>query len=202
MNFPRVLTLHTKRSAGGEKLSEETTSLLLDVISLRRRDFAYCKQEIGRKADERHAYAIRSLMQLCNMYHPDRFSYSMFASYFLDETPERERSFFFVANNQWQQQEQQGPRELSSHWRRGSKASISSQGSASSSESSSIYSAGSAASSASSVATPTSYFASDRIDIVRPSTSGGRLEGNSKGAYVPPARRGEDKDITKKTSWR
>ena len=201
MKLHRTLSLHLKRSLAGERLSEEVESLLVDVLLLRRRDFAHCKNTPGLEADEPHAYAIRSLMQLCNMYHPGRYPYEVFAEYILDGTPAQQCDFIFVAKEQ-QKQEQQSPRNLGACWRRGSDASVSSVGSSPSSASSSFYSARSAASSSSSIASPTSYFASDRIVIERPRTAEGRLEGNSKGASVPPSRRGSREDIFKMASWR
>lgn len=196
MKLHRTLSLHLKRSLAGERLSDEVESLLVDVLLLRRRDFAHCKNTPGLEADEPHAYAIRSLMQLCNMYHPGRYPYEVFAEYILDGTPAQQCDFIFVAK------EQQSPRNLGACWRRGSDASVSSVGSSPSSASSSFYSARSAASSSSSIASPTSYFASDRIVIERPRTAEGRLEGNSKGASVPPSRRGSREDIFKMASWR
>lgn len=196
MKLHRTLSLHSKRSLAGERLSEDEESLLVDVLLLRRRDFAYCKNTPGLEADEPHAYAIRSLMQLCNMYHPGKYPYEVFAEYILEGTPAQQRDFIFVAK------EQQSPRNLGACWRRGSAASVSSESSSPSSASSSFYSTRSAASSSSSIASPTSYFASDRIVLDRPRTSEGRLEGNSKAAYVQPARRGSREDILMKTSWR
>lgn len=192
MNLYRALLLHSKRSGSGEILAKEIEHLLLEVISLRQRDYAHCKIKLT--ANETHAHVIRSLMQLCNMYHPGKYTVEVFSEYLRDDTPLQARNYIFVSDEQWKQEEQQRPRNMGTSWRRGSDSSVSSA-------SSSIYSMSSAASSTSSITSSTRSFAFDKfMPMQRPSTAAPRLEGN--GAYVPPAPRGSREDILQKASWR
>lgn len=102
-----ILTMHSKRSAGGEKLPEEGFSLLMKVIILRQRDHMfYTNPWSHREADESHAFFIRACMQRLNMYWPGTITHEEFAEYVLDFTSSDNRSFI------WGQQEQQIPRHL------------------------------------------------------------------------------------------
>jgi hypothetical protein len=193
-NLERVLTLHTKLSDEGKTLSFEVISLLKEILILRQRDFVYCMTAYDKVADEKHGFFIRALMQLLNMYRPRSVSYEDFTSYFVDDTPVHCQSFV------WQQGQRRDTWDSTCRWRRGSDSSDSSASSVASA--SSFWSNHSTASSNTSVASSTSYFASDKIAISRPGTSGGRLEGNGRRAYVAPARRGSNEDIMKMKSWR